>query len=688
MKRILLAVLVFAGLGNVPAQTVRVNSILYIGNSLTHRAASTSLNWPGNWGMAASSESLDYVHRLAARIAARQGTTPTIQIHAAGGGTLAGKLAQRDVLAGLRADLIIVQMGENDTQVTVEGFQQPYDELISLLRTANPTARFVCTGVWKSTTKTPFIKAVCTKYGLPFADVTAIWQNPENSGSSTGLWTDAGVGWHPSDSGMEGYANAIWNALDFVLPDANPPPAGPVYPVVNATNFPSGVYTDTNPTPLPYRYFKPVMYNPADTVTKYPLVLFLHGSGQRGTNNTKQLETNANYAMIFLSSAAPDNQTQYPCFWVAPQCHDGWHSPAYVANQLQGLVDHFLTNFPIDPDRVYITGLSMGADGVTHQLANFPNRWAAAHASCGWGNGNEAAYKDLPIWIFHTADDTTVGVSGSDNLVANLRAAGGNPIYTRYNTGGHGTAWGRAYHVQTPLVPWMMSQRRGQRISKSAGPSIEILSPTASPDHAVAASSIVLGGTAASPSLNTLTWKKGAQTGALTGTTAWTSPGIPLTTGTNVVQVFAKGVAYATSGNGSTSFSDSIKVISVAATNFAAWQAAQSWNGLSSSESADPEGDGAVNLLEYGLGSSPTLADAGARPVVVRDGSLISLVYSKDIRKTDITYRAQFSNDLLNWSDLPSVRTGPAGTVETWTASLAPEASHKHSFLRLSVEKN
>lgn len=685
-------VMVLGGLRDASAQTVRVESILFVGNSLTFRASSASLNWPGNWGMAATNESLDYAHRLAARIAAKQGTTPGIQIHAAGGGTLAGKLAQREVLAGLRADLIIVQMGENDNQATVEGFQQPYDELISLLRTANPNARFVCTGVWKSTSKTPFIKAVCTKYGLPFADVTAVWQNPENSGSSTGLWSDAGVGWHPSDTGMDGYVDAIWNAFDFVVPDANPTPtptpAGPVYPAANATNFPNGVYTDSNPTTLPYRYFKPVMFDPSDTVTKYPLVLFLHGSGQRGTNNTAQLATNANYAMIFLSSAGPDNQTLHPCFWVAPQCQIGWHDPTYVADQLQGLIDHFLANFPIDPDRVYLTGLSAGADGVTHQLANFPHRWAAAHAACGWGNGNEAAYKDIPMWIFHTADDTTVPVGGSDNLVNNLRAAGGDPIYTRYNTGGHGSAWGRAYNIQTPLVPWMMAQRRGQRTSKVAGPTIDILTPTSSADHAVAAPSIALGGTAASPSLNSLSWKKGGQTGTMTGTTNWTSPSIPLITGTNVVQVFARGVAYAYAGNGYTSFSDTLKIIVAPSTSFAVWQTAHPWNGLPSAETADPDGDGNVNLLEYAFGSSPISAADSIGPELSLNGSLISLTYLKDIRKTDLNHRVQFSTDLQNWSDLPAVRTGPAGVVETWVAPMPPEASHSGSFLRLRIERN
>jgi predicted esterase len=686
-----LGILVFAYLvawsSPLRAATRQINSVLVVGNSLTYHAPVPSLNWPGNWGMAATSESTDYVHRLLNRIAAQQGVIPTLQIHASGGGTLAGKLAQREILEGLHADLIIVQMGENDSQATVAGFQEPYDELIEILTTANPGSEFVCTGVWKSMSKTPFIRAVCTKYGLPFADVTSVWQDPANSGSSTGLWTDAGVGWHPSDSGMEGYANVIWNAFDFTVPNVNPEPTGPVYPAANSTNFPSGVYTDSNATPLPYRYFKPVGFNPADTTTRYPLVLYLHGSGERGTDNAKQLNTNANYSMIFLSSAGPNNQALHPCFWLAPQCYDGWQNPAYVADQVQGLIDQFMTQFPIDPDRIYITGLSAGASGVTYQLANFPGRWAAAHASAGWGNGNEAGYKHVPFWIFHTADDTTVPVAGSDNLAAGLRAAGGNPIYTRYNTGGHGTAWGRAYSALTPLVPWMMSQRRGQPVSKAAGPTIDILTPTTSVDHALAAGSLVLGGTASAPSLNTLSWKKGATTGTMSGSTAWTTQTIALSTGTNRVQVFAKGVAYAYIGNGSTTFSDTIDVISVLPTSYAAWQAGLGWAGADSSPDGDPDADGCSNLAEYAWGTSPLSGAQTGRPRLVLSGSLKSLDFSKQVRNADLGYRVQFSTDLVNWSDLPMFRIGPAGALEVWQASTSPEASENKGFFKLLIQQ-
>ena len=101
------------------------------------------------------------------------------------------------------------------------------------------------------------------------------------------------------------------------------PASATTYPAVNSTNFLSGVYStgypSTYPETLPYRYFLPVGYNSTDTATKYPLVIFLHGDGESGTDNAKQLGGNANGAMIFIASASPNNQASFPCIWLAPQ---------------------------------------------------------------------------------------------------------------------------------------------------------------------------------------------------------------------------------------------------------------------------------------------------------------------------------------------------------------------------------
>jgi hypothetical protein len=232
-----------------------IDSILVVGNSITYHAPVPEIGWTGNWGMAATTEGNDYVHRLASRIALQQGSMPTIQIHATGGGTLAGKLADAANLSAMHAELIIVQMGENDTTVNYSGFQKPYDDLVALLQNANPQSHIVCTGVWKSPSRDALIKTVCTNRAVPLANISGVWPDIANCAASTGLWTNTGVGWHPSDSGMEGYANAIWNAFDFELVNSTPPtPAySPVYPAANSTNFLSGTFNSTTVTRRPCR---------------------------------------------------------------------------------------------------------------------------------------------------------------------------------------------------------------------------------------------------------------------------------------------------------------------------------------------------------------------------------------------------------------------------------------------------
>jgi hypothetical protein len=293
----------------------------------------------------------------------------------------------------------------------------------------------------------------------------------------------------------------------------------------------------------------------------------------------------------------------------------------------------------------------------------------------------------VPFWIFHTADDTTVPVAGSDNLVNALRAIGGNPIYTRYNIGGHGTAWGRAYNPLTPLVPWMMSQRRNQPESKVAGPFITITAPTTGTNCAVAGFTLALAGTAQSPSLNTLTWKSGTTTGNLTGASSWMTNTVPLSSGTNLIQTFAKGVAHAYIGNGSTSFSDSLRVVATASTSYTAWAAQQNWQGKTNAEAADVVYDGASNLAEYGSKTSPLIATEIGRPIITRSDSMITLTYEKDISRTDLVYRVQASVDMTTWIELPAILMETIGTIQRWSASTAPEAAFEDAYLRLVIER-
>ncbi len=219
---------------------------------------------------------------------------------------------------------------------------------------------------------------------------------------------------------------------------------------------------------LPYRFLVPAAYY--NTAQSYPLIVFLHGAGEKGTNNTSQLNNNANGALQLVSAA---NQAAYPCFMLAPQAHSsqGWNSN--TLGQVIRAITTLSQTYAIDPNRIYVTGLSMGGNGTWNIVGLYPFTFAAAVPMSGWGSGNYDRMSGLPIWAFHAANDSTVGVNGSDNPVSSVRAAGGRVIYTRYATGGHGI-WSTAYG-NPALLPWMMAQQRNQPVAGT--PNISITNP-------------------------------------------------------------------------------------------------------------------------------------------------------------------------------------------------------------------
>ncbi|MEO5627016.1 MAG: prolyl oligopeptidase family serine peptidase, partial [Dokdonella sp.] len=221
----------------------------------------------------------------------------------------------------------------------------------------------------------------------------------------------------------------------------------------------------------PFRYFVPPGYTSAQA---YPLILFLHGSGERGSDNEAQLSNNANGALQLIGDTQLALQ---PLFMIAPQCPSGgWWSGATLTTAI-GLIDQIAATYHIDPDRVYVTGLSMGGIGTWSAVTAQPTRFAAAVPMSGNGNTNAAAaVSAIPFWFFHANNDGTVGVAGSDTLVAALRNAGASTIYTRYDTGGH-TIWSAAY-AHPLLFPWLVSQQRGNP-STITPPILRITQPTA-----------------------------------------------------------------------------------------------------------------------------------------------------------------------------------------------------------------
>jgi predicted peptidase len=125
-------------------------------------------------------------------------------------------------------------------------------------------------------------------------------------------------------------------------------------------------------------------------------------------------------------------------------------------------LDEVEASYNIDRSRVYITGLSMGGYGTWDCLTRYPNRFAAAVPVCGGGDESTVTPEvaKVPVWAFHSADDPTVPVVRSRNMIEALKKAGGHPHYTEFQGLGH-ASWNKAY--STPeLFPWLFAQRLGQ----------------------------------------------------------------------------------------------------------------------------------------------------------------------------------------------------------------------------------
>ena len=190
-----------------------------------------------------------------------------------------------------------------------------------------------------------------------------------------------------------------------------------------------------------------------------PLVVFLHGDGQDGTDNESQLGGYGNGSMELIDTAI---QGGVPLVYVAPQTTGAYWPPTRV----EAVVADALKRFPIDRRRIVLTGLSSGATGVWDALKLKPDCYAAGVPMSGAANlVGLAPMRDVPLWLFHgdQDDDTDVETGdggdqvGSRALVRALRAMGGKPRYTEYANERH-VIWHRAY-AEDALLPWMLDQR-------------------------------------------------------------------------------------------------------------------------------------------------------------------------------------------------------------------------------------
>ncbi len=200
--------------------------------------------------------------------------------------------------------------------------------------------------------------------------------------------------------------------------------------------------------------FRGLMYLPpnyAQATEPFPMILFLHGAGERGG------DLNALRRQGLPRELAAGRLPGFPCVVVCPQCpEDRWWSP----HELVRLVDEVIAGSKVDPDRVYVTGLSMGGYGTWSLITTAPDRFAAAVPICGGGNPDRAErLTRLPVWAFHGDLDPVVPVRESVTMVQRMLDAGGDVKLTIYSFTGH-DAWTRTY--RNPAVyDWLLAHRRG-----------------------------------------------------------------------------------------------------------------------------------------------------------------------------------------------------------------------------------
>ncbi|MEP6845954.1 MAG: prolyl oligopeptidase family serine peptidase [Panacibacter sp.] len=232
-------------------------------------------------------------------------------------------------------------------------------------------------------------------------------------------------------------------------------------------------YTSSDGKVLPYRILYPENYNKS---IKYPVILFLHGAGERGNDNEAQL---THGARLFL---ADSNRKKFPCMVIIPQCpkesywssvtidrstfpvmltfnYDSTSATWPLASSI-AVLKQTIQNESADISRIYITGLSMGGMGTFEAVYRNPGLFAAAMPICGGGDAQhyDKRVEKTPFWVFHGAADAVVNVNQSRSMVEKLKALKVDVTYTEYPGVNH-NSWDNAFAEPTYLS-WMFSHRR------------------------------------------------------------------------------------------------------------------------------------------------------------------------------------------------------------------------------------
>jgi predicted peptidase len=201
-----------------------------------------------------------------------------------------------------------------------------------------------------------------------------------------------------------------------------------------------------------YAVFVPLDYTDAK---EYPLILFLHGSGERGSDGEAQVKQGIGSAIKFKG-----NEKKFPFIVVFPQAAAGgnWRAGGADAERALAILAEVQKTYKVDSKRVYLTGLSMGGFGTWSLAAAHPDKWAAIVPICGGGDPKTAAkIKDIPCWCFVGDKDAPFLLEGCRSMIKALKEAGAEPRYSEFPYVGH-NSWDCAY-VTPELYPWLLSHK-------------------------------------------------------------------------------------------------------------------------------------------------------------------------------------------------------------------------------------
>lgn len=197
-----------------------------------------------------------------------------------------------------------------------------------------------------------------------------------------------------------------------------------------------------------------IVFSPRDPYAsekEWPLILFLHGVGERGHD----LGLVARQGLPRMLKG----KNTFPFVTVAPQLPENEY---WIPSMVEELIPIVADQYKIDFDRIYLTGISMGGYGAWMTAINYPDRFAAVAPICGGGEpGMAAALRHVPVWTFHGASDPIVPISETEKMVEALKKAGGDVRFTVYHEGGH-DVWTETYRNEE-LYAWFLSHSRKEQ---------------------------------------------------------------------------------------------------------------------------------------------------------------------------------------------------------------------------------